>query len=300
VRPSDLGVRMALVADNIPAEQLVAAMGISRTTTDCARVAGALAGAGMFAAFGLGPAYIVVAGFYALGLLFTMAIGQGSAKPHAEAAVEAGYRRPSPWRDLREGIAYTWSSPQLRAAMLLAFLVNMTAYPLSNGLLPYVAKEIYAIDQTGLGYLVASFSFGALLGSVAVSLRGGMRPGRLMIVSGAMWYLMLALFAHMREPYGGVAMLMLAGFAQSISMVALAVLLLRNTAEKLRGRVLGVRMLAIYSLPLGLLASGALIDRIGFSATATLYSALGLSFTMLIGLRWRSELWHADLPASAR
>ena len=51
-----------------------------------------------------------------------------------------------------------WSKPQLLAAMLLAFLVNMTAYPPSNGLLPYVAKDIYRIDQTGLGYLVASFA----------------------------------------------------------------------------------------------------------------------------------------------
>ena len=34
-------------------------------------------------------------------------------------------------------------------------------------------------------------------------------------------------------------------------------------------------MLAIYSLPLGLLAAGALIERIGFSATATLYAAVG-------------------------
>ena len=32
VRPSDLGVRLALVADNVAADQLVAAMGIARTT----------------------------------------------------------------------------------------------------------------------------------------------------------------------------------------------------------------------------------------------------------------------------
>lgn len=47
--------------------------------------------------------------------------------------------------------------------MWLAFLVNLTAYPLSNGLLPYVAREIYQIDQIGLGYLAAGFAMGALL-----------------------------------------------------------------------------------------------------------------------------------------
>ena len=50
VRPSDLGVRVALVADTMPAERLTAAMGISRTTSDSARIVGALTGAGVFAA----------------------------------------------------------------------------------------------------------------------------------------------------------------------------------------------------------------------------------------------------------
>ena len=112
---------------------------------------------------------------------------------------------------------------------------------------------------------------------------------------------MLVLFAQMRDPYGGVVMLVLAGFAQSLCMVTLAVLLLRMTADpRFRGRVMGVRMLAIYSLPFGLLAAGALIDRIGFPATATLYAVTGLLFTLLIGLGWRRALWGADAPANAR
>ena len=93
-------------------------------------------------------------------------------------------------------------------------------------------------------------------------------------------------------------MLALAGFMQSLCMVTLAVLLLRETPDKFRGRVMGVRMLVIYSLPLGLLAAGALIERIGFPATATLYSLVGLTFTLLIALRWRADLRKADTPAS--
>jgi predicted MFS family arabinose efflux permease len=298
VRPSDLGVRIALVADNIPSDQLVAAMGISRTTSDFARVGGALAGAGMFAAFGMGPAYVAVASFYALGLLFTLAIAPAPPRPQAADTAPAGYQRPSAWRDLSEGLAYVWSKPQLLAAMSIAFLVNMTAYPQSNGLLPYVAKDIYRIDQTGLGYLVASFAFGALLGSVALTVRGSDRPARLMILSALGWYSMLLLFAQMPGPYGAVVTLALAGFMQSLCMVTVAVLLLRVTGEKFRGRVMGVRMLVIYSLPLGLLAAGTLIDRIGFPATATLYSVIGLLFTLLIALRWRTDLRKADTVPS--
>ena len=39
-------------------------------------------------------------------------------------------------------------------------------------------------------------------------------------------------------------------------MVPLSIILLRAAGEKFRGRVMGVRMMAIYSLPIGLLAAG--------------------------------------------
>ena len=37
--------------------------------------------------------------------------------------------------------------------MTLALLVNFCAFPLTGGVLPYVAREVYGTDQTGLGYL---------------------------------------------------------------------------------------------------------------------------------------------------
>ena len=299
VRPSDVGVRSALIAEAMPAQQLMPALGISRTTSDMARVLGALTGAGLFAAFGLGPTYIVVASFYAMGCILTAAIGRAArgAAPNAIAVVQP---RASPWSDLRAGLAYVRARPQLLAAMWLACLVNGTAYPLSNGLLPYVAREVYQIDQTGLGYLAASFAMGALLGSMVVSHRGSIRPGRAMIIATLAWYAALLVFARVAQPLAGLVMLLLAGFAQSFCMVTLAVMLLRTTSAAFRGRVMGVRMLAIYSLGIGLPVAGALIDLVGFPATATLYACVGLTCTLIIALNWRSELWPAEAPANAR
>ena len=64
VRPSDLGVRGALVATIMPHDQLIGAISISRTTMDTARIAGALSGAGLFAALGMGPAYVAIVCLY--------------------------------------------------------------------------------------------------------------------------------------------------------------------------------------------------------------------------------------------
>src|SRR5690349_24390991 len=40
--------------------------------------------------------------------------------------------------------------PGMLAALCVAFLVNMTAFPLTNGLLPFIAREIFHTDQAGL------------------------------------------------------------------------------------------------------------------------------------------------------
>ena len=75
VRPSDLVMRNSLIGDTMPAEHLMSAMGVSRTTMDSARIAGALAGAGLFATLGIGAAYIAVTGCYVASLLLTPLLG---------------------------------------------------------------------------------------------------------------------------------------------------------------------------------------------------------------------------------
>jgi hypothetical protein len=92
---------------------------------------------------------------------------------------------------------------------------------------------------------------------------------------------------------------MLCGLFQSLTMVCHTVILLSTSVQKYRGRVMGVRMLAIYSLPVGLLVAGGLIGLIGFRATASLYAVVGLAFTVLIALRWRESLWRSPSLAEA-
>ena len=94
--------------------------------------------------------------------------------------------------------------------------------------------------------------------------------------------------------------LFVAGFTQSFCMIPMAVLLLRVADPKFRGRVMGVRMLAVYGMPLGLLLAGPLVERIGFSATGSLFSLLGIVFTLLVAVCWRAHLWHPSAAANVR
>ena len=296
VRPSDITLRNLLVGETMPTEYLMRAMGVSRTTADSARIVGALTGAGLVAALGAGLAYMAVTSVYAMSLLLTLNVGVRRVRMVGEPAAV----HDSPIKALREGFVYVWSTPDMRALMLLAFLVNFAAYPLVSSLLAYVAKDIYGLDQTGLGWLVAAFAGGALAGSISISIHGAsLRPARTMLASAAAWFSLNLAFAWTASPVWGALVLFVAGFVQSFCMIPMAVLLLRVADPRFRGRVMGVRMLAVYGMALGLLLSGPLIDVVGFAVTGSLYSLLGIGFTLVIAARWRVHLWHRAAAANA-
>ncbi|KYG98560.1 MFS transporter [Bradyrhizobium sp. DOA1] len=300
IRPSDLGVRGALLADIMPPEQLVGAISVARTTQDSARIVGALTGAGLFAALGIGYVYVAIVCLYIAAALLMLCLSRPErtivttelpANSHAISRLVG---------DLKEGIVYAWSGPGMRAALCVAFLANLTAFPLTNGLMPYVARDIFHTDQTGLGYLSASFAVGSLIGSITLSVVSGVRIARLLIIATIAWYAMLLVFVEIRTMPVAMACLVLTGIAQSMSMIAAAVILMKAASAHLRGRVMGVRMMVIYGLPIGLLAAGSLIDVIGFSATGSLYAISGILAMLAIAIRWRADLWPIHAPANAR
>ena len=296
VRPSDITMRNLLVGETMPSELLMRAMGVSRTTADSARVVGALSGAAMVAALGSGGAYVGVCAFYAVSFALTLNVGVRRVR-----MMGGRPARLSPLAALREGFAYVWSTQDVRAATLLAFLVNFAAYPIISSLLAHVAKDIYGLDQRGLGWLIASFAGGALVGSVVLSMHGAwIRPARTMIACALSWFALNLVFSWAQTPQLGEPLLFAAGFVQSFCMVPMAVILLRTADPAFRGRVMGVRMLAVYGMPLGLLISGPLVERWGFAVTGSLYSLIGIAFTLLIVARWRSHLWHPEAAANAR
>jgi MFS family permease len=295
VRPSDMTLRNLLVGETMPKDYLMRAMGVSRTTADSARIVGALSGAGLVAVLGAGLAYVVVCATYLVSLALTLNVGIRRLRVMGEQPPV------SPIKALSQAFAYVWSTPDMRALMLLAFLVNFAAYPLVGSLLAYVAKDIYGLGQTGLGWLIACFAAGALTGSIIISMHGPrIRAGRTMLVCAIAWFSLNLAFSWIEVARWGEIVLFVGGFVQSFCMIPMAVLLLRVADPAFRGRVMGVRMLVVYGMAIGLLLSGPMVEHLGFALTGTIFSLVGIVFTLLIAVHWRAHLWHRSAAANDR
>src|SRR5687767_8629414 len=254
MRMAENVVRQSLMADVVPSSALMNAVGLSRTTMDVAKIAGAVAGAGLLARLGIGPAYVVITLCFVLSTLLVFGV-----TPAAQVSRTGVTNATS----LRGGLGYMRRSPTIVAIMFLAFLVNLTAFPLSNGLMPIVARDAFAFGPNGLALLLTATSIGAVAGSLLLTaLTTRVRqPERTMLTAIAVWHVLLLVFVWIAGAISGgvpllpVALILLAayGAATSGSMVTMQAVLLGIAEIAFRGRVMGVRMMAVYGLPMGLL-----------------------------------------------
>jgi hypothetical protein len=129
-----------------------------------------------------------------------------------------------------------------------------------------------------------------------VATGGPGRPERSMLLYAAFWYALLLAFGHVVRFGPGLGLLLVAGFVQSIAMISLMGTVLASADARFRTRVMAARQLAVYGMPLGLMGLGVLVERVGYPTTVTLSCAVGLVFTLVIGLRWRASLSRRERP----
>jgi len=279
VKPADKVLSQSLIADTVPRDLLTNAAALATTTQDTARIAGALLGAALLSRLGLGWAYLGVTTFYVFGVLFVLGISSVRSsvpRQHANLVVE-----------LKQGMSYIINSPVIKPIMFLAFLVNLFAFPLTNGLMPVVARDIYGHDENGLALMIVAFAIGALGGSIIMTaVVNSRRPERLMMLAMVAWYVLLILFAQTDSNLLGLPLLALIGASISFSMISMSVVLLAFTKSEMRGRVMGIRMLAVYGLPMGLVIGGWFTEQYGVGVTITGYAIGGLAITLLSMLKW--------------
>jgi hypothetical protein len=209
---------------------------------------------------------------------------------------------------LRSGARYMWHSQPIKAIMFLAFLVNLTAFPLTNGLMPVVARDVFRGGPDVLALLLSATSIGALAGSFSLVARSRLpRPELTMTACIVVWHGLLLAFAPLgvagaTSGWGFtlcLAVLAAYGAATSGAMVTMSTVLLGTAQTEFRGRVMGVRMMAVYGLPLGLLLGGYLSEQFGVPHTLTLLAVLGLALTAGAALRWPALVHGQPTPTIA-
>lgn len=279
----------ALAPNIVPAKMIPRAIATNAIAWQFATVLGPAAGGMLYAVFPSFP-YIVSVFLLALGALLVALI-----KPLRQPDVD---RKIHPIRQVTDGLRFVWNDRFLLGAISLdlfaVLLGGVTA------LLPVFARDILQVGPIGLGWMRAAPAFGA--GIVALWL--AWKPlernvGVKMLWAVGIYGLMTALFGVSRELLLSLAMLVVLGAADMISVFVRGSLVQLNTPDYMRGRVSSISGLAISaSNELGELQSGVAAALIGATG-AVVFGGVGAILVVVIWAYAYPELRNARTFAPA-
>jgi MFS family permease len=271
----------------LPREQLTRTNRISASVQELATVVGP-----MLAGFALNytrAAYvyaaIAVSGI-AAGLLYRSLPKPRALEPSA----------PSARKDWRAGMRFIFRSPVLLPAITLDMFAVLFAGV--NALLPAMAKDVLHVDVFGYGMLRAAQSVGAIL----MALIGGRlpawkRPGRVLLIVVALFGLATVGFGLSRSFPLSLALLVVCGGLDNISVVIRWTLEQLAVPDAIRGRVSAVHFVFIgMSNELGFAESGAAAWAIGTVPAIVVGGALAVIVVGAVAYRWRAL---ANMPPLA-
>lgn len=271
----DSPTRQAFVPDLVDKEYLTNAIALIAVATELTVVIGPALGGLLIPSFGIGGAYVLIAGIYLMDLVALFLL--------KEVKRSAPEDRESPMKSLIAGLRYVWSNQTVLGLLGIAFLLNLFAAPYRYSFLPLFARYVLDAGPTGYGMLTSMAGIGALLAGVwVVSLGNFKRKGWLMVWAGLLWPASLLLFA-LSEWYSlSLALVLVAGLTQAITWTLIATLILSHTTPLMRGRVMGLRTGVVISLPLGNFLAGAAAERFGAQAALGGYAASAIVMMLAI------------------
>ena len=285
MRSTDLITRQSVLTHMVSQGELQNAVALSRMGRDLTQIIVPIAAGFLLSSLGTEVTYLGVVILYALSVVLSLMIPKF---PRIMFDTKSNM-----WGFFTEGLSYIKSYPFLIALLLIAFIVNLTAFPLNHALLAVISNSMFDTDATGFGIIMGGYSAGALLGSLWISYFSEMRrPSRLMVFGCIFWHVAIFSIAFSTYFYVSVSIVLLAGIFQSFSMVIMAMLILRYTSEDMRSRVLGVRQLAVYGLPLGLVISGFVSENFDVVAALIGNAVVGLLLLAFVLITWPRPLLH--------
>ena len=258
----DTPARQAFIPELVPGDQVRNAVTLNSISANMARILGAAVGGGIAAALGLPLCFELNAASF-LAVIVTLALMTRSAIADLPS-------RPKQKGELRAGLAYVRTRPELVVPLIMVAVVGTLAWEFQVSL-PLIATGTFHGGADAYGTMTAAMGAGAVVGGLVSASRSMGRPTALAFAAIGWGVAITAAALAPTRPVEYVA-LMFVGYG-SITFNSLAKTTLQlAAAPEMRGRVMALWGLAWQgSTPIG----GPIVGLVG--------AELGPRFGLLIG-----------------
>jgi MFS family permease len=206
-------------------EQLATGLALTRIGFQGAMLAGPALGGLILGFWGVGVCYTVDAVTFCAALWGV--VGLPATTPQGG--------RPGV-RGVLDGLAFLVRAPMVRAALLTDLAATVLSMPI--GLFPLLNAERFGNDPRTLGLFLSAIAVGGVIASVLSGIfTRQRRQGVVMLVGATAWGVALATFALVPDPWLGLTCLVVAGAADTVTVVARSTIIQLNTPDEMLGRV---------------------------------------------------------------
>lgn len=237
---------------------LQGAVALNSASMNASRVAGPILG-GLTAAVGGAPlVFVVNAATYMFVILALMTA-------HADFSPK-GHGGESPLRQLAGGFREAKADPVIGRVLSTIAVYSVLSLVFIYQM-PKIAAEQFGLDDQAYTILFATFGLGALIGALSMgSLLAGRDRATMVRAGLGVFAVALAVFALTNTAAVGFASVFVCGASYFVVVTALVTILQLRVSSEVRGRVMGLWMMAWAGLvPVGGLLAGLVIDSIGMT-----------------------------------
>lgn len=271
----DTPARQSIVPTLVPKKYFMNAISLNTTMWHTAIVAGPSIAGFIIGFWGVGSVYAIntlsfLAVITALLMMKTptpasMRISNLSTPEESPRATPGVF-----FRHIKEGIHFVFRNPIIYSTMLLDFFA--TFFASATVLLPIFAKDIFSAGPTGVGFLYAAPSIGAIVASMIVSSLGHMKnQGKILLVSVFLYGVATVLFGLSKSFYLSLLFLTATGAGDIVSTIIRNTIRQLITPDHLRGRMTSINMVFFMGGPqLGELEAGVLAHMLGAPASVVI------------------------------
>jgi MFS transporter, DHA1 family, staphyloferrin A biosynthesis exporter len=269
-------VRQTLVPNLVPKRDLMNALALNSMAFNSMKVIGPAVGGLLIAMSGAADNFFVQGVVYSGLVVLIYLMKCPPTPPNA--------RRESAFANLKEGLAYVWSTPLIFGLITLSLIPQMLSLPLTQALMPVFSKDVLGVGPDGLGLLLAAPGVGAVAATFVLAVQGERikRKGVLMLGGLIMLGVFLILFSQSQAFPVALAMLVGVGGFQMIYMTTVQSVVQVVVPDHLRGRVMSIQMLNQGLGPGGALAAGLSTQLFGARFTVTAMGVLVIALTIAV------------------
>jgi MFS family permease len=260
----------------LPSRQVAAGVALNRIAFQAAMLVGPAIGGLILGWRGVGVCYLIDAITFLVA--FAGAFGLPTMRPEGKPA-RAGLR------GVVDGVSFLLHHPAVRGALLTDLATTVLSFPIS--LFPLINAERFDNDPRTLGLFLTAIATGGVIASIfSGAFTRSARPGAVMLVGSAVWGAALALFGVAPNPWLGLSFLILAGAADTVSVVSRSTIVQLHTPDQLRGRVAAAEQIVGQAGPdVGNMRGGLVADAISGRAALLSGGLLCVTAVVLIGMR---------------